>query len=391
MEKQTTKKQSFVLSAPIMHTHRLHLIIYMVFTFLCSTALLPLVSSCENDIPYHIDQKEPLLIMNALLRTGEEADNYVFLHLSEAMEMGKLHEATLTLYVNGRLAEVLQPLTDQEASGLPDNYLPYIPDSIFQHIVLHKKFHLHTPLHPGDHIRLEATAENGTYHASAEVQAPQPATLQKVDTCAAYLRTHGGKELYRQYNITLQDRPNEKNYYRLEIDNDFLYRYCWREYQADQSYIHKDTLLLDRQSTLINREDVILTDGQPSNYDDEENGLFPTIKNYYNIFTDSRFSNSSATLKVYATYNGDYYLSNPGNHHYEQIYRTHTIAIRLLHLNESEYRYLKALNCLFGDYDEELMEPITLPTNVKGGLGFVSISTESKISMTFPEVALQTN
>ena len=38
-------------------------------------------------------------------------------------------------------------------------------------------------------------------------------------TCLLYT------SLYRQYKITLQDRPNEKNYYRLDIWNVILY---WR-------------------------------------------------------------------------------------------------------------------------------------------------------------------
>ena len=39
----------------------------------------------------------------------------------------------------------------------------------------------------------------------------------------------------------------------------------------------------------ISREDVVLTDGQPTNSDDEDNGMFDAVKNIYGVFDDSRF------------------------------------------------------------------------------------------------------
>ena len=39
----------------------------------------------------------------------------------------------------------------------------------------------------------------------------------------------------------------------------------------------------------ISREDIVLTDGQPTNSDDEDNGMFDTVKNIYGVFDDSRF------------------------------------------------------------------------------------------------------
>ena len=50
---------------------KLHLIIY--------TAFIAVLSSCENEIPYNPGQKEPQLILNALLDAGQ-AENYAYLH-----------------------------------------------------------------------------------------------------------------------------------------------------------------------------------------------------------------------------------------------------------------------------------------------------------------------
>lgn len=364
-------------------------------------ALPILLASCENEIPYNSGNQEPQLIMNALLDAGS-TENQVYLHLGEGNSIERLNEATLTLFVNNQIAETPQAMTPEEIIGKPEDY-PEGSIPAYESI-RYKLFRLTTPLHPGDNIRLEATAENGKYHASAEVIVPQPIESLHVDTCLAYLREYNGQTLYRQYKITLQDRPGEKNYYRLDIQNRLNYRCEYREYLKDENgdliptedgwgwlYIKKDTLINYNSTGLINREDVILTDGHPGGYDDEENELFPTIDNKYNIFTDSRFSNSSTTLKVYTPHFISYYPMTDNFHYpskidYDQIYYKQTIIVRLLTLPEAEYRYLKALNCLDdGDYDEALMEPISLPCNVEGGLGFVGVATEKKIIIELPE------
>lgn len=352
---------------------KLHLIIYI--------AIAAVLSACENEIPYHPDNQQPMLIMNAQLDAGKEV-NEVFLHMGQGYNIERVNEATLTLYVNDRVAETPRALTPEEIIGPQDDYYSEEYLSALYKSIRYKLFRLNTPLHPGDRIRLEATAEEGKYHVSAEVVVPQPIESLHVDTCLTYLRQYGGQTLYRQYEVTLQDHPNEKNYYRLDIWNDRSYR-CTRQNG-------KDTILVaPRETEIINREDAILTDGHPSSYDDEENEMFPTISNKYNIFTDHTFRDSHATLKVYTplywefSMPSDFYL-------YDRIYSKQTITVRLLSITEGEYRYLRALNNLEDDdYDETLMEPITLPCNVTNGLGFVSICSESKIVMEFPEEQIQ--
>lgn len=112
--------------------------------------------------------------------------------------------------------------------------------------------------------------------------------------------------------------------------------------------------------------------------------MFPTINNKYNIFNDNTFRDSYATLKVYTPLYQEYYPVE--GHYYDHISRKQTITVRLLSITEAEYRYLKALNCLDdGDYDDALMEPISLPCNVIGGLGFVGVCSESRVIIELPE------
>ena len=94
------------------------------------------------------------------------------------------------------------------------------------------------------------------------------------------------------------------------------------------------------------------------------------------------------TLKVYTPLYQEYYPVE--GHYYDHISRKQTITVRLLSITEAEYRYLKALNCLDdGDYDDALMEPISLPCNVIGGLGFVGVCSESRVIIELPETVWQ--
>lgn len=367
---------------------KLHLIIYVY-----AVAAL-LLTSCENEIPYNPGNQKPLIVMNAMLDAGE-VENFVYLHLSEGYSIGKINQATLSLYVNGQLAEEPQPMTPQEIyEGLSEEtYGKDLYEQIIKNIN-YKKFRLHTHFQPGDNIRLEATAENGEYLVSSEVIVPQPVLDIQVDTCITKIFQWSSMRDYRRILVTLHDLPNEKNYYRLDIQNNYHVnaRYPVPSLNEDGSqetdedgtplYWYKDTIFNYTDRELINREDIILTDGHISHSDqDEENEMFPSISNKYNIFTDNQFPNSSATLKVYTALGLDH-LSG-----YNSVYsRLLSLSVRVLSISKEEYLYLKGLNCMDDDdYDTTLMEPVSLPSNVQGGLGFVGVSASAEVNMEFPE------
>lgn len=369
---------------------KLHLIIYIAFAG-------PFMA-CENEIPYNPGQQNPQLIMNALLNAGQ-TENLVYLHLSEGNSIGRINEATLSLYVNDKQVESPQAISPEEYYGNMQNQLNKGQYEALLKSMRFKIFRLTARLQPGDNIRLEATAEGGKYHVSSQVTVPRPLQSLQVDTCTALIRQWGSMRAHRQYRITLEDLPNEKNYYRLEIVNNKDFRcviYTPNEdengdYIKDENgdYIYtitKDTVVNYRYTELINREDVILTDGHVTSSDDDENAMFPTnIENKYSIFTDNRFTNSSATLKVYTPlYDDNYDILQSLN--YTRCYLKQNITVRVLSLPETYYRYLKALNCMDDeDYDEALMEPISLPSNVEGGLGFVGISSEIQYTIDMPD------
>lgn len=337
---------------------RAHLIIYAYMT----AALW--LAGCENEIPYNPGNQKPLLVMNALLNAGQ-ADNHVYLHLSEGYKIKRVEQATLSLYVNGQLTEEPQPLESSQTGRMA--------------------FRLGTVFHPGDHLRLQATAEGEKYRAEAEVTVPQPVKDIQVDTCTTKIIRFGSMTDYHRILVTLSDLPDEKNYYRLEVLNNYFVQIAPPPTHPDEygnsEYGNEGTSFYYTDRELINREDIILTDGHISHSDkDEENELFPSIKNKYNVFTDNQFANSTATLKVYTRLNPFQMNASPG-----MLPSLLSIDVRLFSLDREEYLYFKGLNTIDDEnYDTALMEPVSLPSNVKGGLGFVGASSETRVTMVFP-------
>lgn len=344
----------------IKYTYHLPLYLIIYISIAC------IFTACENEIPYEPKKQKPQLIMNALLNAGEK-ENFVYLNLSNPQNVMHIEDAALTLYINGEKAETAQivPLPNSQNQ---DN-------SSASELAKQKKFRLTSFFKPGDVLRLEAFAEGGQYHAMAEVTVPQPISPIQVDTCSAYIREYDSWSQYRQFKITIQDRPNEANYYRLNIQYNIA--------AMGKDEMNKDTTITILQDMdIINREDRVLTDGHPTTEDDDDNGIFaPYIANKYNIFTDNRFSNTSYTLKVYT--DNDMYVSG---FEIQDIHYAISAIIHIYSITQEEYQYLKALNCLESDdYDETIMEPVTLPTNVEGGIGFIGVSSETKAMIELPD------
>ena len=322
-----------------------------IFHFIIYACITGSLSSCENEIPYNPEQKAPLLIMNALLDAGE-TENFVYLNLSGTGGIGHVDDATVTLTVN-----------------------------FFPEINKRKKFRIHTALQPGDVVRLEAVAEKSKYHVSAEVNVPQPISTIHVDTTRILLKSYGSWNAYLQFKINMQDRKGEKNYYRLDIRQDITV--------YGQDIAGKDTIIYMRNTEFINREDIILTDGNPISSDNDNNDFFGTdIKNKYNVFNDSRFTDTGCTLKVYTSL----YNNNEPPHIHNVSRRSKTFTVRLLSITEAEYRYLKALNFIESDdYESALVEPVIIPSNVKNGLGFVGASSETRVILKLPDEITDNN
>ena len=178
------------------------------------------------------------------------------------------------------------------------------------------RFHISSKFTPGDVVRIDALTDDGQYHAWTEVTVPQrPHEIADIDTVTIPMTKYYYTQNFLRYKINIKDRS--------------------------------------------------------TNSDDEDNGMFDTVKNIYGVFDDSRFKNTSYTMTVYNQTDIDGFPEYGTNVKMD-------IIVRLLSITETEYYYLKALNLVDSDaYDETINEPIKYPSNVHGGIGMIGISTET--------------
>ena len=92
--------------------------------------------------------------MNALLNAGQ-TENLVYLHLSEGNSIGRINEATLSLYVNNKQVESPQAISPEEYYGNMQNQLDKGQYEALLKSMRFKIFRLTARLQPGDNIRLD--------------------------------------------------------------------------------------------------------------------------------------------------------------------------------------------------------------------------------------------
>lgn len=312
-----------------------------------------LLPGCEHELDYYMGEQEPRLTMNALLEAGA-TENRVFLSLSGKSVIKPVRQATLKLYLNGVCRETVEGgyrhQWDEEAQRL--------------------SCLLKTVLSPEDVVRLEVSAEQGKYQASAEVIMPSaPAVIEQVDTMVTKLWTGNSEFDAIQYKIRIRDLPDERNYYRLIIQNGIYYAE-----RPPEGWIPSEV------QTIYDQEEFVLSQGHHQTSGDEDYNPFQTnIPNIYQVFTDTYFEDRDYTLNVYTGYRpaDDYWYD------WDQHICGYA-RIRLLQITEEEYRYLRALTFLQSDDLENmemLMEPVIVPSNVENGLGFVGASSEQYVQM----------
>lgn len=320
-----------------------------------------LATACENEIPFNLKNNPPKLVMNALIN-ADSATNKLFLNLTGVSNLKSVKEALVEVRVNGTLTEVAK-------------YLPAIISQDYYLTGAH--YLLTTRFRPDDVVRIDAHTTDGIHHAWAEVTVPQPLSIGQVDTLSTRIRYNGSFEDMMRYRFTFSDRPQEKNFYRLVLERRTTL--CIRTYQTQ-----KDSLIIGKSTQLISGDDIVLSDGQPDMGNNDS--MFEKATNIYGIFDDSRLTADPYTMTAYT-----YLRSSLYSYHGMAQWEKTDVFVRLLSISETEYYYLKTLNVIDSDiYDETLMEPIRFPSNVNGGLGIVSISTETSTKVSLPKLIYPT-
>ena len=316
------------------------------YTLLAMLFLL-LFSACENEIDYKGSAPKPRLIMNALL-SADTIHNKVYLNLSGNQGTPDIKDAVVEFYLNDVLKETLD--------YIPYNTEPYNTRGYYL---------VTTPFTEDDNIRIEATSSDGALKVYAEVVVPRRVFIQKIDsiyTPKANSNNPDGREGTMNLKIALNDSPGVKNYYRLEVKKNyithgFLY---WEEC---------DTIQCRSDYGFQSKSDMALNDGKPNS--DISDGLASYIPNIYGAFDDSYFKDKSYTLNIDV-----FFDDSDSNYSFvdEVKYKCLEFVVSLQNITEAQYHYLRVMNLLDSDdYDPSMSQPVQIPSNVIGGLGFVGV------------------
>ena len=320
--------------------------------------------ACTNPLETGFYQAPEVIILNAMLRTDDTV-HFALVSRGLADDVLPAPDAQLRCFVNGTLVS-------------EGTFSPYESSTYAS------RFNFQASIQPGDEVRLEAV--DGSLRASATVTAPEAAPIVAVDTAYVKDSPYYTPEAMR-CRLRLQDLPGQDNWYRLVVMNeknrtDSLHYYDYRE----QQFVNFGFM-----------EDPILRDGylRDSDKGNDIMQLFAgiSIPNAYCTFKDVSFADSSAEVEIH--------LKDPGNSVYavdksydpetqafvpNRVTLTVSLRFTLLTITKEEYDYLTQLNkSLYSSLDlGPLEEPVHIPGNVEGGLGFVSVASASTLVLTMP-------
>ncbi|MDL2208999.1 DUF4249 domain-containing protein [Parabacteroides sp. OttesenSCG-928-O15] len=292
-------------------------------------------TACENIIEFKGKDKANKLVVNHIVDIKQEEQLIDFstsFFLFEDMEdwndwdsssewqnewnlpPGGLQDLPLEITVNGE---------PQEYYAAGGNYLAYRPGE----------------LKGGDKIAIEIDHElSGRVYVEETV--PELPVILSVDTMRFF--DFEMYSLFMRTLITIQDHPNERNYYRLLIRRKVLFDEGTRwEYLSEQTdyYINQDLAL----SSLVDQ------------------GVEDYEGNICRIFSDDLFDGGEYTLNVY------FPLTYGSNKLKEKV----DVEIELYSITESLYLYMRSIEQKWNS--DTFSHPVRIYSNVKGGYGILGI------------------
>ena len=323
-----------------------------------ATALMAV--SCENTVEtIWSDQNEAMLVLNAQL-IQDSPSHMVYVHCSEGGQNNEVLDAEVFYSKNGGAEKKAVPITYWEEwydGSLHENIDGYGFDENFA---------------AGDRVNLRASWHGLT--ATGEITFPESAAkITAVDTSKIVLSSDNGyyeTQTTRQYRITVKDKPGEKNYYMPRYE-DVYYHYDATGEKVDSITIKgsfdatDDHVLHPVENSMM--EDLIGRD------------------NYYETFTDEMFADGDYTIKVtdhrWGAYVGAW--TEFWNQFEEGDSYSLDRRIKVYTLTFDEYIYLRAIDAAGNDLGF-MTEPVIVPGNVLGGLGFVTGVTPEIWTLEFP-------
>ena len=317
------------------------------YTLLLTTIIIVLASlttSCENEIDYTIGQKDSKLVINALIN-ADSIRNDIYLSNSGGYGATAERNAIIKVYINNEL-KVTVDKAETDNNNIAALYR------------INCKFKIN------DRVKIDVATKDGSKRAWTEVKVLPPTPIEKIDVSTkTYIDNVLGAKEHIQLKIEIKDHSNNEDiYYRL-ITEQYLFKGQWWDYDKNQL----QTIYYKSLSMYIDN-DFVLMDGNPISSSDNNETVIETTYNCYRIFSNRLFKNKSYALNITIPNRSDLSYA----------------IIRLLRISKEEYQYFKSLNMIDSDtFGKDFSEPITIETNVNGGLGIIGISSESSKRIEF--------
>ena len=309
-------------------------------------AAITVLASCEGTIDYTPSDSATKIILNGLIHTGESRHT-ISMCLSDLQTVRPVNEGEIYCTVNGgkRIAGVRTPYSGRDQ-------LDFVFDM---------------DLKPGDHVLVEAYCKGMS--CRAEVDMPETASVK-----SAEVKDLKDKEGEYDLDMTLSDRVGGNDYFLLYLmeKNEFTFRY-------DEGLNLPDTTVVIGSSIGYDiGNDPVLNDGyqtESSVTDDLFADMMPY--NVTKVFSDRFFTDSECNVSVRFFSSYKYVLLDRRSGYWEypaeSVSKKSTILVRLVSIGKEYYDYLRAFNSFYPSEFEynPLIEPVEIPSNVEGGLGFI--------------------
>ena len=352
-------------------------------------AVSVLLGACTKDIDFNLKDIKPQLIVNSQMTVGDTL-HLVYLAVSKTDRVEKINSGSVKCYVNGNfVADGQLDNRDDKLFIKEDLHLygyvykdehhkdVYSPEANGASKNKQTRYSFKADFKPGDVVRIEAEAEadGETFKAYSEVVVPKAPEFSITDTLSQ--KNQYGDHVYR-IRVKGKDIIGEDNFYRIlsgrsVIDKKIRYATekeeakTWEE-TRDYSFIRLDK-----------GNDPILNDGAPA----EDLDLEGASENTFRVFSDSQFSDGTFNIGFSVNANEIIYGLH-GVLNFNRMESETTLSVTIRGITKEEYYYLKALSIYdYLDGDTTLTEPVSFPDNVEGGVGLVSVSTESVASIKF--------
>ena len=326
--------------------------------------------SCENTVDtLWVHENKAILVLNAQL-FQDDTIHRIQVGCSREDDCETVDNATVTYCINDGETIVAEPVyvTDIDTNGEPKTSF--------------NGYGFTTHLSPGDEIFLQAS--RATLTVSGTIKVPESgATITSMDTSIIYvpdrsLITPAGFLPTRQYAITVADKIGEKNYYLLR-SGDIFYRLDTEGRKVDSYSCGSriDTSFEQLLHSADNLDNII--------------GIADIVdSNKYDIFTDEMFTDTTYTLKVVdRLYTMSYPYRGVAWDNFWKGFETGDLYgldryFKVYTISFDEYIYLTALSSSGIVLLDDLKEPVVLPSNTTGGIGFITAATPSVWIIHFP-------